>query len=375
MPQTIEIFRAGTHTDGAGVRRTFSRADIAAMAAGYSQHKELAPVVLGHPAADAPAYGWVQSLRADGDLLVAEIDQVEPSFAQAVRDGRFRHVSAALFLPHEAHNPTPGQWALRHVGFLGAQLPAVTGLKPATFAADAAFVAVRFSMAPIQQSVNASLWRRFREWMIGSAGQEAADRVAPSSDIDLLAMIIPEPEEMSSGPDYSQRPKETPVDPTQEAALAAERQRLQAEKDAVEAERAELVRQRATFAQGQAALRAAEDAAFLDRLQAEGRALPVNRADTLALLAALPAEGADMVAFSQGEPRSPRAALRELLERQPKMVAFGQVAGGEAVALADPDSSHQIRELAQAYISRRAAEGLQTSISEAISAVTQGHAA
>lgn len=370
MPQTIEIFRAGTHTDGAGVRRTFSRADIAAMAAGYSQHRELAPVVLGHPAADAPAYGWVKALQADGDVLKAEIDQVEPTFAQAVRDGRYRHVSAALFLPDEAHNPTPGQWALRHVGFLGAQLPAVSGLKPATFAAGAF---ATFSMEGWQQGLVAGMFRRLREWMIGSAGQEAADRVLPGYEIDEVARVMPEAEQMLASPAYSQPPKETPVDPTHEAALAAERQALQAEADRIAAERAELARQQATFAQGQAALRAAEDAAFLDRLQAEGRALPANREDTLALLAALPAEGS-IVAFSQGE-RSPRAALRELLERQPKAVTFGQVAGGGGVK-ADLSNARDIQLKATAYSQAMADKGTPVTIDQAVRAViSEGEAA
>ncbi len=365
--QTIEIFRAGTHTDGAGIRRTFSRGDIAAMAAGYSRHSELAPVVLGHPAADAPAYGWVRGLRADGDVLVADIDQVEPSFAQAVRDGRYRHVSAALFLPDEQHNPTPGQWALRHVGFLGAQLPAVSGLKPATFAAGAF---ATFAMEGWQQGLMAGMFRRIREWIIGSSNVETADRILPSYDIDALAEVKPDG---NAVPAFSQPPKQEAALADQEAAaaLAAERTRLEADAAALAASQAALAAERATFAQAQAQLRSAEDAAFLDGLQADGRALPANRADTLALLAALPVEGAT-VSFSQGEPHSLRAAFRDLLARQPKMVTFGQHAPDGTSTLADPNNAKDIELKAQAYSQEMASKGTPVTIIQAVRAVTQG---
>jgi hypothetical protein len=374
MPQTIEIFRAGTHTGVDRVPRTFTRADVEAIAAGYSQEAHAAPVVVGHPAADAPAYAWVGGLRAQGDVLVADIDQVDEAFAEMVKKGRFRHVSAAFYEPNDTHNPKPGQWSLRHVGFLGAQPPAVRGLKQVQFAAGDGFVAF---MEPWQQGLVAGMFRRLREWMIGTAGQDAADQVLPTSEIDEVARNYPDIDHPQAMPGYSQPQKEPAVADPNATALAVAQAKLEADAAALAAEQARLQVERAAFSQAQAALRADEDAAFLDRLQAEGRALPANRADTLALLAHLPAEGegASLVAFSEGEPRSPRQALKDLLARQPKLVAFGQHAPGTADPKADPTNTKDIQLKAGAYMQAMAGKGVVVTIPEAVRAVTEGEPA
>ncbi len=374
MPQTIEIFRAGTHTGVDRIPRTFTRADVQAIAAGYSQAAHAAPIVVGHPAADAPAYAWVAGLRCDGDVLMADLDQVDDAFAEMVRNGRFRHVSAAFYEPDDNHNPKPGQWSLRHVGFLGAQPPAVRGLARVQFAAAGGFVAF---MEPWQQGLVAGMLRRLREWMIGSAGQDTADRVLPSAEIDEVAHSYRDDDAANAmpAPAYAQPKQEAPMANPDAAAIAAERVRLEADTAALAAEQARLQVERAAFAQAQAALRAGEDAAFLDRLQAEGRALPANRADTLALLGHLPAEGEAMVAFAEGAPRSPREALKDLLSRQPKMVAFGQVAGGTGVTMADPTSAHDIVAKAETYRQAKGLDDTPANNALAIRAVTEGDAA
>ncbi len=374
MPQTIEIFRAGTHTGADRIPRTFTRADVEAIAAGYSQEAHAAPIVVGHPAADAPAYAWVGGLRAQGDVLVADLDQVDEAFADMVKKGRFRHVSAAFYEPADTHNPKPGQWSLRHVGFLGAQPPAVRGLKQVQFAAGDGFVAF---MEPWQQGLVAGMFRRLREWMIGTAGQDAADKVLPTSEIDEVARNYPDIDDALAMPGYSQPKKEPAVAEPNAEALAAAQAKLDADAAALAAQQAALQVERAAFSQAQATLRAGEDAAFLDRLQAEGRALPANRADTLALLAHLPAqaEGAGMVAFSEGEPRSPRQALKDLLARQPKMVAFQQIAGGPDGTKANPEDPKDIQLKATAYSQAMAAKGVIVTIDQAVRAVIEGEPA
>jgi hypothetical protein len=71
----------------------------------------------------------------DAGVLVADPDQVEPAFAEMVRDGRFKRVSAELYPREHPGNPTPGRLHLKHIGFLGAAAPAVKGLKPVSFSA------------------------------------------------------------------------------------------------------------------------------------------------------------------------------------------------------------------------------------------------
>ena len=59
----VEIMRTGTHTSSSGDRVTFTDDDLAAIASGYDPAYSEAPVVIGHPAENGPAYGWVKSLR------------------------------------------------------------------------------------------------------------------------------------------------------------------------------------------------------------------------------------------------------------------------------------------------------------------------
>ena len=134
MPNLIEIFRGGTHTDMRGTTLAFGESEIADIAAAYDPALSEAPIVIGHPRTDAPAYGWVKALSARGDRLYAEPDQVDAAFAELVESGRYKKVSACFYRPAAPANPKPGAYYLRHVGFLGAQPPAVKGLAPVEFA-------------------------------------------------------------------------------------------------------------------------------------------------------------------------------------------------------------------------------------------------
>lgn len=128
--QLVEIFKAGRHTSEDGQALDFSTSDIRAMAMAYTPAVREAPLVVGHPQNNFPAYGWVKGLTAtdDGRLLM-QAGQVMPAFAQMVQDGRFKKRSASFYPPQHPGNPRPGNWYLRHVGWLGAQQPAVAGLK------------------------------------------------------------------------------------------------------------------------------------------------------------------------------------------------------------------------------------------------------
>ena len=128
--QLVEIFRAGQHISDDGQALSFSASDIRSMAAAYTPSLREAPLVVGHPANNHPAYGWVKGLTAshDGRLLM-QTGQVEPAFAEMVAAGRFKKRSASFYHPQHPGNPRPGSWYLRHVGWLGAQQPAIAGLK------------------------------------------------------------------------------------------------------------------------------------------------------------------------------------------------------------------------------------------------------
>lgn len=132
--QPIHIFKAGTHTSSTGRTIVFTEDDVQAIANAYDPAVHEAPIVIGHPDDDAPAYGWISQLVAQAGNLYATPTQVNEEFAELVLAGAYKKVSASLYGPDHPNNPTPGVFALRHVGFLGAQPPAVKGLKTTQFA-------------------------------------------------------------------------------------------------------------------------------------------------------------------------------------------------------------------------------------------------
>lgn len=101
-----------------GPGRYYSADDLDRVVDSYKPGQVEAPLVLGHPKTDEPAYGWVRQLRRVGDYLQARFDLVSDEIKSAVRQGAYKYFSISL-------GP---EGTLRHVGLLGAASPAVTGL-------------------------------------------------------------------------------------------------------------------------------------------------------------------------------------------------------------------------------------------------------
>lgn len=123
MYKWFEIFRTGRHTDSAGRTKEWTEADLDNIVSSYNPAQHEAPIVIGHPKDDAPAYGWIQALKRSGDRLLALPSRLLPLFTEAVKNGFFKKRSVAF-------NP---DGSLRHVGFLGAASPAVKGLADPQF--------------------------------------------------------------------------------------------------------------------------------------------------------------------------------------------------------------------------------------------------
>lgn len=187
--EPLEIFRVGSHTAMSGEVLDVTVDILRAAADSYDPARHEAPLVIGHPKIDAPAMGWVKSLSYKNGGLFATVDQLEPEFAELVRQGRFKKISGSFWMPGAPGNPVPDALTLKHVGFLGAAVPAVKGMKPVKFAggADGALTfgdPVSFSM---QEEYEGALRRvdneRFAEAMI------AEGRLLPLHKEGLLAFM------------------------------------------------------------------------------------------------------------------------------------------------------------------------------------------
>ena len=180
----IKIFKVGEHTDMNGVKRNYTREMLEKCVATYSPEIHEAPFVLGHPKHNDPALGWADHLELDDDgILWAYPKQLDADFAESVNAGKHNKVSASFYLPDSPNNPTSGTLYLRHVGFLGAQVPAIKGLGTVQFAEEETGIA---EFGDWGHELAADLFRKWREWLIDSQGQEEADKIAPNWMIESL---------------------------------------------------------------------------------------------------------------------------------------------------------------------------------------------
>ncbi len=122
----FEVFSTGTHTSDKGVTKDYSVEDLNFIAQNYNPEIDEAPLVIGHPQDNSPAYGWVSSLEVtpEGKLVAdAPDEKLHPDFLNAVKEGRYKKRSISL----------TSEGKLRHIGFLGGAAPAVKGLADIQF--------------------------------------------------------------------------------------------------------------------------------------------------------------------------------------------------------------------------------------------------
>ena len=300
-----------------GASITFGESDLAATVLAYDPALHEAPLVIGHPKHDAPAAGWVKSLSASAQGLMAETQQVDVAFAELVSKGSYKKISASFYHPDAANNPVPGVYYLRHVGFLGAQPPSVKGLRPIELAEDEEGV---IEFGDFGDSITAGVFRRLREWLIGQFGQEAADQVVPGWDVDNLAAEALRDDVRPSFTEPTQPQKtiieEHTVSPTEQAALTAENKRLQTALDT------HLAQQR----QDQADQRHTKNLAFAEELVGAGKLLPKHAAALIAALDFAEA-GDDPLEFGEGKDRKPVIeGLKAIFDDLPAQIDFAEQA-------------------------------------------------
>ena len=325
LPADIEIFRPGRHIDDAGGIHDFSPADLGAMVAAYNPALREAPLTVGHPESNLPAYGWVRALALNAaGRLVMNTHQVQPQFAEWVQKRLFKKRSASFYPPQHPNNPTPGAWYLRHVAFLGAQPPAVSGL--ADFADDVVG-AVSFSegvAAPIAPT------KPTQEHRTMTDEEKAAIARAEKAEAD---------------------------------AKAATEARAAAEADAKAAKD-----QLAQFAEQQRQGRHAGYVAFAEAEVKAGRLLPKDAGAAVAVLDLLAdAAPVDFAESGTVKKLAPADWLKVLISAGQPVVSFGEFAPGSAAPAAGGArglSDAEVDTRARAYAAQH-----KVSYAEAVSAV------
>lgn len=118
----IEVFRAGQIPE-------LNEAVMREVVDNYDPSDQEAPLVLGHPEDNQPAYGWIKQVFTKGKRMFAAVDEIDPAVTDMVRKGAYKHVSVSFYTPTATQSPLPGKWCLRHVGLLGAEAPAIKGME------------------------------------------------------------------------------------------------------------------------------------------------------------------------------------------------------------------------------------------------------
>ncbi|MEM1055179.1 MAG: hypothetical protein AAGI52_06605 [Bacteroidota bacterium] len=286
--KTIHLFRAGRQTDIQGTELAFSEDVLAGIASTYDPTAHEAPLVVGHPQTNGPAWGWISTLSADGSDLHGTPTQVDAAFAEQVGAGRFKKVSISLYLPGSSSHPLGADAEfpyLRHVGFLGAQPPAVKGLRAVEFGEDEE----------------------------GVATVEFCESCIDPGDLPDLP---PDPD-----PTMSDRP--TPEE--REAKLAEREAKLKEREQAAE-------KREADFAERNRQAQHAAHVAFAEGLADDGaRILPRHVPVVTAVLNRLAnPEAAEVVSFGEGEDDLPLVeALQRMLSELPQNVEYAEVSAAD----------------------------------------------
>lgn len=118
----FEVFKAGIYPQG-----KFTKKEIAEIAKNYDPAFCEAPITIDHQQS-GPAYGWVDTVKADGDKLKVSFKEIPEAFETDVNAGKYKKVSVELYRNLEGKGAY-----LKAVSFLGAAIPQVKGLEPIKF--------------------------------------------------------------------------------------------------------------------------------------------------------------------------------------------------------------------------------------------------
>jgi len=358
----IQIFKAGTHTDMNGRAWTISDDDVVQLAEGYDPAKHEAPCVIGHPKTDDPAYGWVKSLKVDGDILLAEVDDADPKFVEMVRSKKFKKVSAKLYQPGSPANYAENGWGLCHVGFLGAQPPAVKGLKSVELGeADDDCLIVEFGETV--DRIVPRMFQRLRDFFIEEFGLEEADKAIDQWDVQWLTEgaatdRADDGDVAYSEPDKTNPHKEDDVSKEQEAAFK------QREDD--------LAKREAAFAEAQART---EADAFVAELIADGKMTEGLSVGVAAFMAKLPDGEDDTVAFAEGDDAkevTPRAFFKGLLTNLGTVAEFSEVSADDGKGDGEEMNAQELAAEAASFMESQKTKGIEITSVQAVAAVKAG---
>lgn len=326
----IEIFKAGRHTDSSGNTRAWTEGELDAIVQKYNPAEHEAPVVIGHPKDNAPAFGWVEGLERKGSVLYARLKDLVPGFVDAVKQGLYKKRSISLY----------PDMTLRHVGFLGAVPPAVKGLRDVAFGDSEESGVMSYEFSDYRISVIGGILQRIREFIIDKFDTETADKVISSYEIEAIQS---EPAEPATASAFSENTDKGGKEMDKIQELEAKLKEEQQSRSAIEQQFSEKEKEAQALKQeiekGMAEKRRAGFDSFCEGLMKEGRLLPAKRPVVMDFMEILFKAECGMqnaeYEFSEGDKKvkeRPTERFKDFLNSLPKQVEFGETATKDKAA-------------------------------------------
>lgn len=129
----IHAFTAGEHTSASGHKVSVTKEGLEKTAAALNGNFRT-PCILGHSSHGKdymPSMGFVRSGKVDEDGKLYLLVEATKAGSNLIEGGYCENVSASFYSEDSPLNPFPGTFSMRHLAFLGAEVPALKDLDPA----------------------------------------------------------------------------------------------------------------------------------------------------------------------------------------------------------------------------------------------------
>lgn len=304
VERRMAIFKTGIHTDGAGQKKEWTLDDLTRMVETYDPAEHEAPVVIGHPLTNGPAYGWVKKIGIEGDTLWAETEIV-PELDDLLQRGIYKKRSISLY----------EDGRLRHIGFLGATPPAIKGLPDIAFRQEEKAIDLQEDMNEFTEEKEEPIMTKFWDWLTAKAKEEGVEINIPPqfSEAEMKATIDAE---VAKKVEEATRAKE--------AEFAEARSKLDAE----------IAAREKAIREAEAATRRTEIVQFCEGLLTKGTLTPAMMQHGMGMVNFLEQIAAieTTIEFGEGdtkEKQTPVDFMRSFLARLPKAIEFREIAGSD----------------------------------------------
>lgn len=339
----VEVFRAGTQTDSSGYTREWTKSDLETIVKKYNEQKSHeAPVVIGHPKDNAPAFGWVEELKTDGKLLYAKFKQLVPEFVEAVKKGMYKKRSISLY----------GDLMLRHIGFLGAVPPAVKGLADIKFNEDNSVMDIEFEekIKEGEEVMTAELKKQIDDLQNKLKDSEKSF----NEKINTLTQELATTKEELAKKEAALNDSQTKFNEVSDELKKLKDEKKEPELTEKEKEFSEEIRLLKIKLNAQEQLnRIAEYKSFAEQLHREGKLVTDLKPMVVDLLEAT--YNAGKFNFSEnGKAVEANVVdkLKEYLSKQPKIVSFSEDAGNDKKKINEESAELKLNRLAMEYLEK-----------------------